>query len=214
VAILPISFTLAPGAAVTGQIVAKTGRYRWGVWIGWVLTTLGLGIMTLLDIDTKPQQWIFIILVTGTGAGILFTAIMFAIQAASDEKDVAYAIAMFSFFRAMGQAFGVAIGGVVFQNSLQGRLEQSQNFAVRAKEYASDAVGLIQIIHDMPNGDDKEELRKAYSDSLRTIWYCMLAFAAFSMIISVFTKELSLDRQMQSEHGLKENPKRNGDRET
>ena len=81
-----------------------SGRYRWAIWGGWVLTTLGCGLLYLLDVNTTTPAWIFLNLVVGLGTGMLFPSMMFAIQASSTNADLAFAVAMFSFFRAFGQA--------------------------------------------------------------------------------------------------------------
>jgi hypothetical protein len=38
------------------------------------------------------------------------------VQANSKDKDLGIATATMTFFRSIGQAFGVAVGGTVFQN--------------------------------------------------------------------------------------------------
>lgn len=111
---LPQSLTVVPCAAVVGVIAAKTGHYRWALWFGWVLTTLGSGLLYLLSPTITIPAWIFLMLVSGIGIGLLFPAPALAIQASAPPKDIAIAAAMFTFFRCFGQTIGVAIGGVVF----------------------------------------------------------------------------------------------------
>jgi len=81
-----------------------TGRYRWAIWAGWILTTLGCGLLYLLDVDTRTAAWIFLNLVVGLGTGMLFPSMQFAIQASSSNADLAFAVSMFTFFRSFGQA--------------------------------------------------------------------------------------------------------------
>ncbi len=119
VALFPQSFTVAPATIVVGLLVTKTGRYRWAIWTGWVLTIAGCGLLYLLDVHTTTPQWIFLNIVVGLGTGILFASMNFAIQASASQVDVAFAVAMFSFFRAFGQSVGVAIGEVIFQNAMR-----------------------------------------------------------------------------------------------
>ncbi|CRK15389.1 hypothetical protein BN1708_011455 [Verticillium longisporum] len=51
-ACLPESLTVAPAGIVVGVIAAITGHYRWSLWTGWALTTLGAGLLYLLNPDT------------------------------------------------------------------------------------------------------------------------------------------------------------------
>jgi hypothetical protein len=73
VALFPATFTAAPSAIAAGLLMTKTKAFRWAVWLGWILTTLGLGLLLLLEITTSIPQWIFIIGVSGVGLGIVRT---------------------------------------------------------------------------------------------------------------------------------------------
>ena len=83
VAIFPFTFTVAPAAVVVGLVITKTGRYRPSLWIGWFLTTLGMGLLIYLQKSTNIPSWIFLSLVGGTGLGMLFSAQGFAAQASA-----------------------------------------------------------------------------------------------------------------------------------
>lgn len=211
VALFPETFTVAPASVTVGILVSVTGRFRWALWSGWTFTVIGMGLLTILDVHTSTVAWVFICLVGGLGTGILFPAMAFAIQAAAGEKDIAYAVSLFSFFRAFGQAFGVAIGGVIFQNALRSKLEAVPGLVGLAGEYAKDSVAMVQLIKAMPQGREREELLVAYADALRVVWMAMIGFAAAGWAASLFTEGLSLDRALNTEHGLKE--KKVGDEE-
>ncbi|KIV91704.1 hypothetical protein PV10_06217 [Exophiala mesophila] len=211
VALFPSTFTVAPMSVVTGILITKTGRYRWAIWLGWALTTLGLGLLVILDVDTKIQQWIFICLVGGIGMGILFPALQFQLQAASTNKDMAFAVALFVFFRCFGQALGVAIGGVIFQNEMASNLRAYPIWADQANELARDAAALVEVIQHTSMADGKFELQQAYTDSLRTVYIVLTAVAGVSTISSLFIKRYSLNVALETEQGLLvKNPKTNG----
>ena len=210
VAIFPASFTVAPMSVVTGILVTKTGKYRWAILTGWVLTTLGMGLNILLKPQTTIVQFIFIMLVGGVGMGMLFPAMQFAVQAAVQERDIAFGVSMFSFFRTFGQAVGVAVGGTVFQNQMHKKLLMYPQFASRAAELAKDAAGLVQVIRAMPEGSpDQTLLRDAYADSYRYINICLCAFAATGLVLSLFIKEYSMDRELETEQGFKHKKREN-----
>jgi hypothetical protein len=87
VAVFPQTFTVAPAAVIVGIAVTITGRFRWAVWTGWVLTTMGMGLMYLLNVHTHTVQWIFLDLVSGIGTGMLFPSMAFAIQVCSHPSS-------------------------------------------------------------------------------------------------------------------------------
>lgn len=206
VGLFPQTFTVAPASVVVGVLIAKTGKYRWSVWSGWILTTTGMGLMVLLTESTSTVGWIFLNLVGGTGIGMLYSGMSFSIQAAASNADLPFAAAMFSFFRAFGQMLGVAIGGAIFQNEMTKRLQAYPELAPMARTYSNDAPALVQILKNMPAVEDvsKTHLIHAYVDSLRVLWIVMCAFAGFSFIVAVlWVKEHSLERELETDQGFK-----------
>ena len=49
----------------------------------------------------------------------MFPALQFQLQAASDGRHMATGVAMFAFFRGLGQTLGISIGGTIFQKYVQ-----------------------------------------------------------------------------------------------
>jgi MFS family permease len=106
---LPQTLTVVPCAMMVGVISSKTGHYRWSLYIGFTVTTLGMGLLYLLDVDTKVVEWVFLLLIGGVGIGLLFPGMNLSIQASVPPEDIAIAAGLFTFFRAAGQSVGVAV---------------------------------------------------------------------------------------------------------
>jgi hypothetical protein len=202
VSLFPQTFTVAPASVVTGVVAAMTGQYRWATWAGWFLTTLGMGLFLILDLDTPTAGWAVIGVVGGVGFGFLFASMALAIQASSSNKHMAHAVILFAFFRAFGQTVGVAVGGVVFQNVMLRKLLTFPLLAPRAHEYAVDSSGLVEIIKAMPQGTERTQLLTSYMAGLRAIYALCLALAAVSFIVSLWTEALPLDREHETEQGF------------
>jgi hypothetical protein len=126
-----------------------------------------------------------------------------AIQASSTNKNMAYAVILFAFFRAFGQTIGVAVGGVVFQNVMKHKLMEYPLLAANATQYAVDSSGLIEIIKQMPPSLERHQLLTSYMAGLRAIYALCLALAAISFIVSLWTEALPLDRELETEQGFK-----------
>ena len=204
VALFPETFTVAPSSLVVGILITVTGQYRWAVWSGWAITTIGLGIMWLIKVQTSTYGWILLNIVPGVGLGFLFPSLGFAVQASAKPEDVAIAVAMFSFFRALGQAVGVAIGGVVFQNRMYTNLLKYPALAPMAHEYSQDAAGLVQVIQRMESGLPKTHLKEAYTDSLRIVWVVCCGISAVAFLLSLLTEVYDLNRGLESAQGLQD----------
>jgi hypothetical protein len=202
VAMFPWTFTVAPASVATGIAIAVTGTYRWANRAGWFLTTLGMGLLLLLRVNTSTVSWVFLQLVGGLGTGMLFPAMALAVQASATAKDQAYAANMFSFLRAFGQTLGVAIGGVIFQNQMRKKMLTYPLLAASANEYSKDAAGLVEIIKAMPAGLMKDQLKESYTDALKYIWIVMLAFSAIALIGSWFVRAYDMNGALETERGF------------
>lgn len=212
IAAFPFTFTVAPAAVVVGLIITKTGRYRPSLWIGWFLTTLGMGLLIYLRESTNTPSWIFLSLVGGTGLGMLFSAQGFAAQASASNADLPFAGAMYSFFRAFGQTLGVAVSGVIFQNTFKKKLLLTA-YSANADSWSREASSFVQVVKawsaDGEEGVMKRAVIEAYVESLRMVWIVMTTFAGAAFVASLlFTAELSLERELETEQGFRYNEKK------
>ncbi|RAL59143.1 hypothetical protein DID88_006699 [Monilinia fructigena] len=206
IGLFPLTFTTAPAAVVVGLIIAKTGHYRPSIWVGWAISTLGIGLLILLKESTSTTSWIFITLIPGTGLGTLFSAQGFAAQASVSNIDLPFAGAMYSFFRAFGQTIGVAISGVIFQNTFQSKILKTA-YAVHANEWSKDASAFVQIVKAWPNAGAEGEMKQvvigAYVHSLKMVWIVMCALAGLAFVNSLlFTKEIAMSGELETDQGF------------
>lgn len=199
VALFPETFTVAPAAVIIGIAIGKVGKFTWAVWSGWLLTILGAGVMWLLDVDTSVVRWVFLNLTVGIGTGFLYPAHQFSIQAATDDQHLAPAVSMWSFFRTVGQALGVAIGGVILQNRLAHNIASYPAVAANADAYSHAASALATTLRSMAPSQTRLDLKHAYADSLKVIWVTLCGFATLGFAISLLVKNYPLDRFMPPE---------------
>jgi hypothetical protein len=127
---------------------------------------------------------------------------MFGLQAATPEADVAAAVSLFTFVRMFGQAVGVAVGGVIFQNQVKKQILSHPLIASHAQEYSRDASSLVQIIKAMPQGQEKHDLQESYAAALRIVWALMCGLCFLGFVTSLATKGYSLDRAHVVEQGF------------
>lgn len=137
---------------------------------------------------------------------MLFSAQGFAAQASACNADLPFAGAMYSFFRAFGQTLGVAVSGVIFQNTFKQKIEATA-YAQHAVDWSREASSFVQVVkvwsREGEQGVMREAVVNAYVESLRMIWVviCVLAGVAFVLSL-VFIKEISLERELETEQGF------------
>ena len=147
---------------------------------------------------------------------MLFPAMALSIQAASEPAFNGEAAAFFSFMRTFGQAVGVAVSGVIFQNVFRQKLQGLPSFAGVADKFSREATIVVEIIKAMEPGPQRDVLVDAYNSSLRTIYVSMIAFAGFCLVLSASVKGYSLQQEHVTKQGLvqeAQQPREPGDAE-
>lgn len=203
VAMFPETFTIIPAAMIAGGISADRGTYRWANWAGWALACLGAGLLWLLDWQASIPKWVFINLVVGLGLGLLYPGTVIAVMASCPQEHVAIAAGMSSFFRTVGQAIGVVIGGPIFQNRLRDLLsEESPELAQFSVQYSSAATDLVQIVDGLTPGPARDSLRVIYADALKPLWATMCGLAGLALLSSLALEAYTMDQPLLTDQGF------------
>ena len=71
---------ITPSCMVVGASVQIANRYRPQNYIGWILTVIGFGILTLLDTDSSKAKYIGCQVVLGIGLGIIWIGTQVSLQ--------------------------------------------------------------------------------------------------------------------------------------
>lgn len=200
IALFPETFTVAPSGVIVGLLISRTGQYYWAVCIGWCLSTIGTGLLCLLDTNTRTIAWIFLNLVPGVGIGMVLPSVALAVQASAAVENLTITVATSTSFRGFGQSIGVAIGGVIFQNRMKSNLLRYPALRSLADKYSGDAASAVEIIRGM-HGPVKEDLRQAYADSLKIVWAFCSGISGLIFIISLFTRSYDLNQNMTTGEG-------------
>ncbi|KAM7193007.1 Major facilitator superfamily domain containing protein, partial [Rhypophila sp. PSN 637] len=114
--LLPQALTGAPGAMLAAIALSRWGKFKPIHFVGFGLTALGMGLLSLLDQDTVIAKWAVFQLICALGIEIIIDTLLPAFQAPVAEKDQALATSTWGFVRAFGCIWGVAIPAVIFNN--------------------------------------------------------------------------------------------------
>jgi hypothetical protein len=143
----------------------------------------------------------------GIGGGTLFPGRQIAIQASQPDADVPLATALSSTTISLGQAFGVAIGGVIFQNAWNQRISSNRIARLWPSQYVingSQAEQSASLITGFPQAL-QAIYRSIMSDSINTVFIALAAFAAAATLVSLASENISLDRDSTSPQAFLEN---------
>ncbi|KAI3391106.1 hypothetical protein diail_7957 [Diaporthe ilicicola] len=209
---LPFMFLLIPGSAVAGIVLTKTGHYRPLHAVGFVLSTLGPGLNTLLGRDTHAGAWAMLQIVDALGRACILPTTLPAVLASLPENDVAAATGVYSFLRSFGYVWGITVPGIIFNNRFNQVSHQISDAVVRealggGKAYQLSSGSYVQTLP--PN--TKSEVLGVYIEALKAVWYGAMAFGATGLIAVAVEKHVPLRTELETEYGLEE--KKNKDRE-
>ena len=130
--LLPFMFGLILASISSGQIVARTGRYKPVILVGLVLLILGMGLMTQLRADTNPLMLSLWMFVAGLGVGPTFAVFTIIVQNAVDFKDLGAATSDLTLFRQIGTTVGIAAAFSLFRLNFTWDLLHDQLIAAGA----------------------------------------------------------------------------------
>ncbi|THH28362.1 hypothetical protein EUX98_g5826 [Antrodiella citrinella] len=199
VEILPTAMILSPFALIAGVSVQILGKYRLVNIIGWVLLTVGLGVMSLLKADSSTGQWVGYQILTAAGTGLLYASVVFPILARQTVENYAAALAFFAFVRSFSLTWGVTISSTVLQNELKKKLPAA--FLSQFPDGLEIAYAAIPIIGDLQE-PLRTEVRVAFAESMSVIWKTMIGISALGFISLLFLQEIKMALHTDATYGL------------
>jgi MFS family permease len=203
---LPGSAYSAPAAVLAGILAKRYLRFRALLWTGFLLLTVGLATTVTMHPDSSPGVLYGPRVIASIGAGFLFPVPQLAAQVTQRGDDVGVATSLIVFFRSLGQAFGVAVGGVIFQNLWDVEVARrigDGSIPVGYRVRSEEAEVAYRVIAGFPE-EVQESYRWVYSDSLRMVWIIMTAVAAVGFVVSLVARNESLDKGAESRQGFRE----------
>ena len=112
--ILALLGGLIVSAILSGQVVARTGRYKLLALGSPVVLAVGLFLLSNLRADTPlPVLWSWMF-ITGIGVGPIFSIFTLVVQGAVPPRQIGTATSSLTLFQQIGGTVGLAIAGTVF----------------------------------------------------------------------------------------------------
>jgi EmrB/QacA subfamily drug resistance transporter len=123
--IWPLLVGLIGGSVLGGQLISRTGRYKWLMVASTVLLMIGSFLMTHLTLSTSdPELWGWMFLF-GAGLGPSLAGFTVVVQNAVPLNRLGVATSTLTFFRQIGGSVGLAIADTVFASTFASRLPVS-----------------------------------------------------------------------------------------
>ncbi|WP_336216953.1 MFS transporter [Nonomuraea sp. LPB2021202275-12-8] len=168
--LLPMMAGMLTMSIVSGQIISKTGKYRYLPIAGTAFATVGMFLLsTLTEFSSLALMGVYL-LVLGVGLGMTMQVLVIVVQNAVDFKDLGVATSGATFFRSIGGSFGVATLGAVFTGRLDS--DVSEVLARTTLPQGFDPARIQQdptAIQRLPR-DLAADFLHVYADSIATVF--------------------------------------------
>jgi EmrB/QacA subfamily drug resistance transporter len=170
VVLTPLMLGAVTTSIVTGQLISRTGRYRWNVVLGPIVLTIGMLLLWRMDVTTTTGEAARNMVVAGIGIGAMMQVFVLSVQNAVPRAGIGSATAMTQFARQMGATIGVTIIGAIV------------NYGLPAQARGA------TVVHRLP-----PDLREALASALHPA-FLAAAFAALAVwvIAVVWVREVPL----------------------
>ncbi|ARF54281.1 MFS transporter [Streptomyces gilvosporeus] len=218
---LPLMAGMFIASIASGQITAKTGRYKIFPIIG---TALMVAAMLLFHFrvqwDTPLWQTMVYMLVFGLGLGGCMQTLVLAVQNAVPPKDMGVATASSTFFRQMGATAGTAIFLSVLFSTVGDKIASAFRSAAGTHRFQA-ALHDPAVLHDPANApvlkmlkgngggnssgvlsdssfiqhlDPRlaEPFKRGFAESMHTVFLMGAIVVALAFLLVLFVKEVPL----------------------
>lgn len=118
----PLMLGLVFASITSGQIISRTGKYKFLTILGLGIIPIALYLLSTMDSHTTQFALILRTIFIGVGLGITMPVFTIVVQNAFDHSKLGVATASTQLFRAIGGTVGVAIMGSVLNSSLSAKL--------------------------------------------------------------------------------------------
>jgi EmrB/QacA subfamily drug resistance transporter len=118
VALTPLMLGMILTSVGSGQVIARTGRYRWALLAGPVVMAAGFLALASLDEHSTLGSAVAATIVLGLGLGLLMQNLVLVVQNAAPTHALGAATGATQFTRQMGGALGVTIMGAILAAGL------------------------------------------------------------------------------------------------
>jgi MFS family permease len=109
--LLPMIGGLMVASIATGQLVSKVGKYKRFMVIGFVLSSVAIGLLTTLNPSSSFMQEAIIMVFVGAGIGMAMPLMNIAVQNEFEQKYLGMATSSVQLFRGLGSTIGTAVFG-------------------------------------------------------------------------------------------------------
>ncbi len=185
-ALTPMMAGLLVTSIASGWLISKFGRYRPFPIVGTAVLTVGMVLLSRLNVRTSSLDTSLYMVVLGLGLGMVMQVLVIAVQNAVDYRHLGVATSGSVLFRQIGGSIGIAIFGAIFINRLHANLAKALPPGTHGPSSPTPAV-----IRQLPP-PLHEKYVGAFATSLHSVFVVAAVIAAVSFLLTWLLREVPL----------------------
>jgi EmrB/QacA subfamily drug resistance transporter len=130
VVLTPLMLGAVATSLLSGQLVSRTGRYRWNAILGPIVLAIGMFLLWRMNVHTTNAQAARNMVIAGIGIGSMMQVFVLSVQNAVPRKHIGSATALTQFSRQMGATIGVTVMGAIVNHGLPSGLGGSAGIGI------------------------------------------------------------------------------------
>jgi EmrB/QacA subfamily drug resistance transporter len=190
VELLPLMAGLLVVSIGSGQIISRTGKYRFFPIAGTAVMTLGLYLLSLMGVGTPFALEALSMLVLGMGIGGVMQVLVIIVQNGVPHSELGVATSGATFFRSIGGSFGTAIFGAIFSNVLVGNLIRHLHGTSLPPGFSS-ADATPALLSHLPAAVHAAFVA-GYAESIQTVFIVAVPIAALAFLATWLIPQVEL----------------------
>ncbi|HXA54126.1 MAG TPA: MDR family MFS transporter [Solirubrobacteraceae bacterium] len=200
--LVPMMVGVLVMSVLSGQLIARTGRYRAFPIVGTVLMSIGMVLLSRLTVGTSDTQTALSLLVLGLGLGSVMQVLVLAVQNAVDYSVLGAATSGVTMMRGIGGSLGTAVFGTIFSTRLADQLRGAFHGALGAQARHGVRLTGAQVAHLPP--PERAVYQHAYVHSLSPVFAVAAGVAALGFLLSLWLPQRALRAAPATSTGLED----------
>ena len=187
---IPMMIGLLVSSVVSGQLVSKTGRYKWLPITGTLLVAVALVLLSTMTPSLPVWVLCGYLSIMGVGLGMSMQILILIVQNSFPVSEVGTATAGNNYFRQIGASLGSAIVGSLFVARLTSLLAERMSGAGGAAAGSSNSF-TPAAVRQLPEAV-RNVVIGAYGDALTPVFLYMVPLVLIAVVLLSFVKEKPL----------------------
>ena len=171
----------ALSSVIAGISVSKIGYFAPPAIMGAAIGTVGCGLLSTLQVDSGPGQWVGYQVLTSTGLGMAVQQGVIAVQTVLTLEQIPIGIAAIISMQSLGGAVFVSVGNNILQNILDQATTEKPLTGIDVK--AVIAAGATQFRSVVP-AESLPALLVAYNYALQRVFTAAIPLCGLAFIVA------------------------------